>query len=81
MIEEIEKSPALCYIPCYDEGDKYALLHANDMFCVLWDILETELRNKLKYGHEFKTADEALEWCRSCIVESLEHYGVNLDKF
>lgn len=48
---------------------------ANDFKMAIWgrdywsnlhDIAQ-ELRNQIKYGHEFKDVDEALEWVRSLV--------------
>ncbi len=38
-------------------------VHASDWKGVVWEV-SMFLRNKLKHGHEFKTADEALEAVR-----------------
>ena len=41
--------------------------------------VDAYLRNKLKYGHEFKTIDDALEATRTFLHEALENHGVSLD--
>jgi len=42
--------------------------------CVVED-LDAELREKLKYGHTFQTADEAMEWVRVELAECYEGSG------
>lgn len=37
------------------------------------------LRHWLKYGHDFKTADDALEAVRRIIYESMEEDGLGVD--
>jgi len=49
--------------------------HAMDFVLALSD-LDAKLRSWLKYGHEFKNADEALEKIRACLHESLDDNGV-----
>jgi len=44
-----------------------------------WD-LDQWLREKLKYGNEFKTADEALEAVRDELREILEKYNISLEE-
>ena len=41
--------------------------------------LDNALRGKLKYGHDFKDADSALEWCRNQLHEELKSGGVSTD--
>ena len=42
-----------------------------DYHAALWEI-DSLLRNALKHGHEFKTADAALETVRNRLHEELE---------
>lgn len=51
--------------------------HGTDWALVVWD-LDQELRKYLKYGHEFKTAAEALERTRAMLREFVDEHGVNL---
>ena len=54
-----------------DERDEHFLAtHGKDFWLALWD-MSVEIRSKLKYGHDFKTVDEALEWVREQIPESI----------
>jgi len=41
--------------------------------------LDNELRKYLKYGHEFKSADHALEEIRDSLFHIMADYGVSLD--
>jgi len=52
---------------------------AFDWALVLNDIVDGTLRNWLKYGHDFKTADEALEAMRTRCYALMEAHGVSLD--
>lgn len=40
-----------------------------DYYCVIFDTLQ-EIRGYLKYGHQFKTPDEALEQIRETLSEA-----------
>ena len=53
------------------KGEEFAL--------VIWDFLNKDLRDWLKYGHEFKNAEDALEGARSTLLERLDEYGLNID--
>jgi hypothetical protein len=44
----------------YDLSEIETYSHASGYASILWD-LKQELRKWVKYGHDFKTADEALE--------------------
>ena len=45
---------------------------------VVWD-LDQFLRNKLKHGHSFQSADEALEAIREELLSILDAYGLLLE--
>jgi hypothetical protein len=38
--------------------------------------VDTQCRGKLKYGHEFKTVEDALLWVRDLIREKLDNVEV-----
>lgn len=62
-----------------DDRDAHTLaVHALDLYCVMCDVSE-ELRRLLKYGHEYKTADEALEWVREHLSDTMRDHGVSVD--
>ena len=62
-----------------EEQNEYHInSHALDFACSLWNI-DQKLRNWIKYGHNFKSADEALEETREILREVMDEYGVNLD--
>jgi hypothetical protein len=42
---------------------------------VLWEI-DQNLRNSLKHGHEYKTADEAMEKMRELIGQEMSERGL-----
>lgn len=49
---------------------------------VRWRIVATETddqcRNWLKYGHEFKTPEQALEAVRDCLLSGAQAYNLSL---
>lgn len=51
---------------------------AQDWALVAWD-MDQWLREKLKHGHSFDSADAALEAARTKLHELLDDYGLNLD--
>lgn len=80
-------------IPGTDEDDMKAILEfslpedrveyemhnqAEGMRSVLWE-LEQSLRRDLKYGHEYDTANEALEAVRDTLHELMNQNKVNLE--
>ena len=46
---------------------------------VVWELDEAFLRNCLKYGHEYKSADEALEAVRDKLRELMEENDLNIN--
>jgi hypothetical protein len=52
--------------------------HARGWVNAMWD-LDQWLRGKVKYGHTYKTADEALEATRAMLFEQLSGHGVSLE--
>lgn len=40
--------------------------------------IDNTMRNWLKHGHSFKSADEALEKVRQMLYDDLNRYGINL---
>jgi len=53
-------------------------LRGNDYWSVLWDLSQL-LRDKLKYGHDHKTADEAIEAIQRELFGLIEDSGCPLD--
>lgn len=51
---------------------------AQDYHLALWDI-STQLRSWQKYGHSFKSADDALEQIRTDFYRVINHFNINLD--
>lgn len=41
--------------------------------------LDTKMRDYLKYGHKFESADDAIEDLRQCLQEILESRNCNLE--
>lgn len=58
--------------------DHIIAIHAMDFALVCCD-MDNELRNWLKYGHEFKTAGDALETMREKLSDFLCIHNVSLD--
>jgi hypothetical protein len=50
---------------------------SKDMLCIIGN-LEDTLRSYLKYGHEFKTPEEALEAIRARLYEEINIRRVNI---
>jgi hypothetical protein len=62
-----------------EEQDEHRMaLHGQDWALSMWD-LEQELRKWLKYGHEFASAEEALEAVRECLYQALDERHLSLD--
>jgi len=51
-----------------------------DWALALWD-LDQHLRSLLKYGHEFKSADEALEAVREHLHDLMEEREISFNHF
>ena len=51
-----------------EEQDFKLAQRGKDYFCVIFKTLQ-EIRSYLKYGHQFKDADEALEKIRETLSE------------
>ena len=61
-----------------EESELNIMLKAGGMFSALWDFSQW-LRQQLKYGHEFPTADDALEKAQEEFYRILEEQDVDLD--
>ena len=65
------------YLP-EDEVEADLTFHGIDWALTVWDI-DQEIRNRVKYGPEFKTPQEALSWVRETIQDCLETRNLSLD--
>ena len=61
-----------------DNCDHIVAVHAMDFALVCYDI-DNALREWLKYGHEFKTVDDAVETMREKLSDFLATRNVSLD--
>jgi hypothetical protein len=61
-----------------DENDFEIAVNAMDWALTSWD-MDKWLREKLKYGHKFKSASEALEAVRDELRTILAEHNLNLD--
>jgi len=52
-----------------EEQDFKLAQRGKDYFCVIFKTLQ-EIRSYLKYGHEFKTPEEALEKIRETLLQA-----------
>jgi len=52
-----------------EENELKLAQRGKDYFCIIFETLQ-EIRSYLKYGHEFKDADEALEKIRETLSEA-----------
>lgn len=63
----------------FDSRSDFLLaVHGEDFWLVLWN-LDEWLRARVKYGHDYKTATEALEGARGRLRELLEDFNVSLE--
>lgn len=61
-----------------DKNDFHIASHAMDWALTVFDI-DQLLRTKLKYGHTFKSIDEALEFIREELYTILANHDINTD--
>ena len=61
-----------------EKSDFMLASRAFEWYSTLWD-LDQFLRNKLKYGSDFKSADEALEEIRKFLHEEMEEEGISFE--
>lgn len=60
-----------------EEHDEHqAAIHGQDWKHIVYEV-SMFLRNKLKYGHEFKSADEALEAVRTHLWDECNDYKLD----
>jgi len=60
-----------------DNYQHKAALQGADMKLIIYT-LDNMLRGYLKYGHDFKTADEAIATIRDNLNHDLESYSINI---
>ena len=61
-----------------DRGAFKRMSHADNMCSVLWDTYQW-LRSSLKHGHNYDSADDALEAVQQQLLELMDGEGINLD--
>lgn len=62
-----------------DDHDAHTLaVHALDMYCVMCAVDE-RLRNMLKHGNTYVSADEAIEAIRDILHDEMRDHGVSAD--
>ena len=62
-----------------EDRDEYtASSHGMNYALTCWDI-DQKLREWLKYGHQFESADEALERVREVFHEIMDDHNIHLD--
>lgn len=61
------------------EAELLLAVHAADWEGVAWE-MDQWLRGKLKYGNDYKTADEALDAAREHLRESVSARGVTFEE-
>jgi len=55
-----------------EEKSEFVLAsNGSDYYGVLWEFVQ-EVRKKLKYEHQFKTAEEVLEWASNFIYDRID---------
>ena len=76
MNDEDGKTGTLRFVLPGHAVDLDIAIHSGKLFWELWEFVNNELRGKLKYGHDFKSANEAFEWCRQELVDLIEESGL-----
>jgi len=62
-----------------EETDEFKMaIRGGDYWLVLWELSQL-LRSKLKYGHDYKTADEAIESIQSDFWDMIDDHGCPID--
>lgn len=61
-----------------DQREYEVAKQADNMQSLLWDFSQ-QLRSYRKYGHSFKTADDALDHIREDFYRLMNNHGVNID--
>jgi len=62
-----------------EEKDEFKMaIRGFDYWVVLWDLSQW-LRGKLKYDHEYKTADEALEAVQTELYNLIDEHSCPID--
>ena len=69
--------PSAVFYVTQDSEETYRILKSLDIFLAMHHIRDS-VWEKHHRGHDFKTADDALEWCNELIGRALENYGVDL---
>ncbi len=64
-------------LPDEESGFIFAV-HGRE-FALTCSAMADMLRQYVKYDHDFKTADDAIESIRESLYEFMEGYGVNLE--
>lgn len=58
------------FVTTTDEHEAALLVKSREFYDAIFE-LTNEVRSKLKYGHDFESADEALQWIHASLWESL----------
>lgn len=61
-----------------EDAEFHMALHGHEFYAVVSD-MDNWLRSKLKYGHEFKSADEALEEARKELRDLMSGIPMGFD--
>ena len=61
-----------------DEGEFKNAINGAKWALAAWNT-DQAYRTALKYGHEHKTADAALDWARKTLRDVIAEYGLSLD--
>lgn len=62
-----------------EKQEHNAAVHGMDWALVCWE-LDQDLHKLLKYGNNFKSADEAVENIRETLRKFIEENGLNLEE-
>ncbi len=65
------------YIP-EDKCEADLTFRGMDWALSMWD-LDEEIRKKIKYGHKFKSPDQALKWAMETLRDILESRNLSFD--
>jgi len=76
---DVREKPTEFIIKTQDREEMIRLLQAPACRYVLWSVLNANIRAWLKYGHSFKSPEEALEGVREAILTGLDEQGIMLE--
>ena len=62
-----------------EQAEADLAFNAGKWYSLLWDV-DNKIRNALKYGHKYKSADDALKKIREFIYQEMAEEGISFDR-